>query len=86
MVLDERRVFVGRSLVFLEVVKVVCVGVLGEFIGSVGIEGEEAREGLERVLEGRRECEFSLLSFLLLFLFFSGDRAEFSFFLFRRGD
>lgn len=58
MVLDERRVFVGRSLVFLEVVKVVCVGVLGEFIGWVGIEGEEAREGLERVLEGRRECEF----------------------------
>lgn len=28
---------------------------------------------------------FSLLSFLLLFLFFPGDRAEFSFF-FRRGD
>ncbi|PUU74841.1 hypothetical protein B9Z19DRAFT_1067901 [Tuber borchii] len=55
VVLDERRVFVGRSLVFLEVVKVVCVGVLGEFIGWVGIEGEEGREGLERVLEGRRE-------------------------------
>lgn len=67
--LDERRVFVGRSLVFLEVVKVVCVGVLGEFIGWVGIEGEEAREGLERVLEGRRECEF-LSSFLFSLVVF----------------
>ena len=64
---------------FLEVVKVVCVGVLGQFIGWVGVEGEEAREGLERVLEGRRECEFSLFfdCFLLL-----GDGAEFFIFLF----
>ncbi|KAG0129534.1 hypothetical protein HOY82DRAFT_652018 [Tuber indicum] len=55
VVLDERGVFVGRSLVFLEVVRAVCLGVLGEFIGGVGIEGEEAREGLQRVWEGRRE-------------------------------
>ena len=82
MVLDERNVFVGRSLVFLEVVKVASVGALGQFIGWVGVEGEEAREGLERVMEGRRECEFSLFfgCFLLL-----RDGADLFLFLFGGG-
>ncbi|RPA93711.1 hypothetical protein L873DRAFT_1505398 [Choiromyces venosus 120613-1] len=56
VVLDERGVFVGRSLVFLEVVRVVCLGVFGGFIGAVGVlGGVEAMEGLERVWKGRRE-------------------------------